>query len=125
MITEYQHGLLETVVGMTLGESGHTCCPSGPDGEAAPEELPTVIPDHEHEGVPFPLTELQQAFWVGRANVFEIGNVGIHLYEEFEVPGLDIPRLQCGWRRLIQRHGMLRTIVLQHGEQQILTKVPD
>jgi amino acid adenylation domain-containing protein len=94
-------------------------------GDATPEILPTVVPDPEHADVPFPLTELQQAFWVGRAGVFQIGDVGMHLYQEFDTPDLDVPRLECALRQLIRRHGMLRMIVLPHGEQQILTEVPD
>jgi amino acid adenylation domain-containing protein len=93
--------------------------------DTGPETLPSVVPDPGHAAVPFPLTELQQAFWVGRAGVFEIGDVGMHLYEEFDVPDLDVPRLERALRGLVRRHGMLRMIVLPHGEQQILDEVPD
>ncbi|MFF9405985.1 amino acid adenylation domain-containing protein [Streptomyces anandii] len=94
-------------------------------GDTLLEALPTVVPDPANEGVPFPLTDVQQAYWIGRTGVFDIGNVGMHGYEEFDVPDLDLPRMQQAFRRLIQRHGMLRAIVLPHGEQQILTDVPD
>ncbi|MFY1671392.1 amino acid adenylation domain-containing protein [Plantactinospora sp. WMMB334] len=94
-------------------------------GDAVPEGLPTVVADPGHAHEPFPLTELQQAFWVGRAGVYEIGNVGMHLYEEFDVPDLDVPRLERAWRRLVRHHPMLRMIVLPHGEQRILADVPD
>jgi amino acid adenylation domain-containing protein len=94
-------------------------------GDAVSEALPVVVPDPGHAFDPFPLTELQQAFWVGRAGVYEIGNVGMHLYEEFDVPDLDVPRLEQALRRLIRHHAMLRMIVLPHGEQQILAEVPD
>jgi amino acid adenylation domain-containing protein len=93
--------------------------------DAAHEALPSVVPDPDHADVPFPLTELQQAFWVGRTGVYEIGDVGMHLYEEFDVPDLDVPRLEQALRTLVRRHGMLRMIVLPHGEQQILPEVPD
>lgn len=95
------------------------------DGDTVLEALPAVVPDPAHEGVPFPLTDVQQAYWIGRTGVFEIGNVGMHGYEEFDVQDLDLPRMERAFRRLIQRHGMLRAIVLPHGEQQILTDVPD
>ncbi|MFI6808969.1 amino acid adenylation domain-containing protein [Streptomyces luteogriseus] len=94
-------------------------------GDTVPEALPAVVPDPANEGVPFPLTDVQQAYWIGRTGVFEIGNVGMHGYEEFDVRDLDLPRMERAFRRLIQRHGMLRAIVLPHGEQQILTDVPD
>ncbi|MFG3247806.1 amino acid adenylation domain-containing protein [Streptomyces sp. NPDC048187] len=94
-------------------------------GDTLLEALPTVVPDPANEGEPFPLTDVQQAYWIGRTGVFEIGNVGMHGYEEFDVQDLDLPRMQQAFRRLIQRHGMLRAVVLPHGEQQILTDVPD
>ncbi|MFF8021488.1 amino acid adenylation domain-containing protein [Streptomyces sp. NPDC007896] len=94
-------------------------------GDTLLEALPAVDPDPANEGVPFPLTDVQQAYWIGRTGVFEIGNVGMHGYEEFDVQDLDLPRMERAFRRLIRRHGMLRAIVLPHGEQQILTDVPD
>ncbi|WP_422733745.1 amino acid adenylation domain-containing protein [Micromonospora sp. WMMD558] len=94
-------------------------------GDATPEALPVVVPDPAAAGRPFPLTDVQQAYWIGRTGVFELGNVGMHGYEEFDVPDLDVPRLERALRRLIRRHGMLRAIVLPHGEQQILDEVPD
>ncbi|MEU8196214.1 amino acid adenylation domain-containing protein [Microbispora amethystogenes] len=94
-------------------------------GDAELEELPTIVPDPASEGTPFPLTDLQQAYLIGRTGVFELGNVGMHGYDEFDIPDLDLPRMQRALRRLIRRHGMLRAIVLPHGEQQILSEVPD
>ncbi|MEV4820401.1 amino acid adenylation domain-containing protein [Micromonospora sp. NPDC049274] len=94
-------------------------------GGTAPETLPAVVPDRASAHLPFPLTDVQQAYWIGRTGVFDLGNVGMHGYEEFDVPGLDVPRLERALRRLIRRHGMLRAVVLPHGEQQILDEVPD
>ncbi|MFD4636181.1 amino acid adenylation domain-containing protein [Lentzea sp. NPDC058436] len=87
--------------------------------------LPVVVPDLAGAGEPFPMTELQQAYWIGRTGVFELGGVGMHGYEEFHLPDLDVPRLQQAFRKLVRRHGMLRVIVLPQGEQQILGDVPD
>ncbi|MGK4580325.1 amino acid adenylation domain-containing protein [Kitasatospora sp. HPMI-4] len=92
---------------------------------AAVELWPAVVPDPAAAAEPFPLTDVQQAYFVGRTGVFELGNVGMHGYEEFDVPDLDVPRMERAFRRLIQRHGMLRVVVLPHGEQQILNDVPD
>ncbi|MFD5326744.1 amino acid adenylation domain-containing protein [Streptomyces sp. NPDC127092] len=93
--------------------------------DGAPEALPVITPDPAAEAEPFPLTDVQQAYWIGRTGVFDIGNVGMHGYEEFEATELDLPRLERAFRRLIRRHGMLRAIVLPRGEQQILAEVPD
>ena len=94
-------------------------------GELLAEELPTIVPDPGSADLPFPLTDVQEAYWIGRAGVFELGNVGMHGYEEIDIPDLDLPRLERAFRTLIRRHGMLRAIVLPHGEQQILRDVPD
>ncbi|WP_170158697.1 non-ribosomal peptide synthetase/type I polyketide synthase [Micromonospora noduli] len=94
-------------------------------GVSGPEPLPAVVPDPASAHLPFPLTDVQQAYWIGRTGVFELGNVGMHGYEEFDVPELDVARLQRALRRLIRRHGSLRTVVLPHGEQQVLDEVPD
>ena len=95
---------------------------SSPDD---PEPLPAVVADPAAAGEPFPLTDLQQAYWIGRTGVFGLGNVGMHGYEEFDLADLDVPRLENAFRRIIRRHGMLRAIVLPNGEQQILDDVPD
>ncbi len=81
-----------------------------------------VCPDEHH--LPFPLTELQQAYWIGRTAAFELGNVATHSYREIETTDLDLGRFNRSFRRLIERHDMLRAIVLPDGEQQILAEVP-
>lgn len=72
----------------------------------------------------FPLTDVQQAYWVGRRSV-ALGNVGCHAYREFAADDLDIGRLETAWRRLVARHDMLRAIVTEDGRQRVLAEVPD
>ncbi len=95
-----------------------------PDAEGGGEPLPRVVPDPAHRGEPFPLTEVQQAYWVGRGGSFELGNVATHWYVELEGEGVDVARLTLAVRRLIERHEMLRAIVLPDGRQRILPQVP-
>ncbi|ACL75339.1 non-ribosomal peptide synthetase [Ruminiclostridium cellulolyticum] len=85
---------------------------------------PQLIPDVEHWNEPFPLTDVQQAYWVGRSDAFELGNIATHTYFEVESMELDIKRFNEAWQMLIQRHGMLRTIILPSGEQLTLKEVP-
>ncbi|MCC6776909.1 MAG: amino acid adenylation domain-containing protein [Hyphomicrobiales bacterium] len=73
---------------------------------------------------PFPLTEVQRAYWLGRGDYFELGNIGCHLYIELTRPGLEHDRLEAAWRRLIARHDMLRAIIRDDGRQQVLAQVP-
>ncbi|HEX8185169.1 MAG TPA: amino acid adenylation domain-containing protein [Blastocatellia bacterium] len=83
-------------------------------------QLPQIVPDPQHRHEPFPLTEIQQAYWFGRNPSFELGNVGIHVYEEVESYNLDLARLNQAWQKVIDRHDMLRAIILPDGRQRIL-----
>ncbi len=87
-------------------------------------ELPVIQPAPENRYQPFPLTDIQHAFWVGRSGIFELGNVANHGYYEIEGRGLDIEQLNKALQKLIQRHDMLRAIVLPDGQQQVLKEVP-
>ena len=64
---------------------------------------------------PFPLTDIQQAYCVGRSAALELGNVGCHAYREFERTTVDLPRLEQAWQRVIQRHDMLRCVITAEG----------
>lgn len=74
---------------------------------------------------PFPLTEIQYAYWVGRGPNFVLGNVAPHAYFELEGRRLDHATLTAAWNRLVRRHGMLRAVVGADGRQQILADTPD
>lgn len=73
--------------------------------------------------LPFPLTDVQQAYWIGRSNSFELGNVAAHGYFEVERKDLDYPLFCEVWMQLVNRHDMLRMIVNQDGQQEILEHV--
>jgi len=88
------------------------------------DALPSIVPEPERGYEPFPLTDMQHAFWVGRSGVFELGNVANHGYYEIEGKNLDLERLNAGLQKLIDRHDMLRAIILPDGQQQILKTVP-
>lgn len=88
-------------------------------------DLPPIVPDKEHRYESFPLNELQQAYWIGRNNAIEMGNVACHVYLEIDVLELDLKRLNWAWQTLLERHDMLRAIILPDGQQQILEKVFD
>src|SRR5262249_40693676 len=56
---------------------------------------------------PFPLTELQHAYLVGRASSFDLGGSSIHLYAEHHATTLDADRLRTALDLLVARHEML------------------
>ncbi|MEM1366729.1 MAG: amino acid adenylation domain-containing protein [Cyanobacteria bacterium P01_H01_bin.15] len=74
---------------------------------------------------PFPLTDIQQAYWLGRSQAFELGNISTHGYREIEVAGISVKQVQDALRQLILRHDMLRVVVNPDGQQQILESVPE
>jgi amino acid adenylation domain-containing protein len=87
-------------------------------------QLPAIVPDPQNRCKPFPLNEMQQAYWIGRNSFFEMGNVAIHGYVEIEGDDIDLERFSLAWQRLVERHDMLRVIVHPDGQQQILETVP-
>jgi len=86
--------------------------------------LPVITPDPEGRHQPFGLTDIQQAYWIGRGETFELGGVATHIYAEIESVNLDLERFSQAWQQLIERHEMLRAIVRSDGQQQILERVP-
>lgn len=88
-------------------------------------EWPQLHPDLEQRYDPFPLTEIQHAYWMGRNSGIELGNVATHYYFELDCEGLDLPRFNVAFNKLIRRHDMLRGIVEQDGTQRILQTVPE
>lgn len=87
-------------------------------------DLPAIAPAPESRYEPFPLTDMQHAFWIGRSGVLQLGNVSNHGYYEIEGVTLDLERLNITLQQLIERHDMLRAIVLPDGQQRILKEVP-
>ena len=88
------------------------------------DALPSVIPAPEKRHQSFPLTDLQHAFWIGRSGVLELGSVSNHGYYEIDGHNLDIARLNQALNQVIDRHDMLRAVVMANGQQRILETVP-
>ncbi|MFL6676284.1 MAG: amino acid adenylation domain-containing protein [Massilia sp.] len=93
--------------------------------DATINALPVVEPDPAGRHLPFALTEVQQAYWLGRNEVFEFGNVTTHSYDEMATVGIDPARFQRAWNKVVARHDMLRAEILQDGTQRILGQVPE
>ena len=93
--------------------------------DAAVPALPTTTlqADAANRWEPFPLTDIQHAYWVGRNNAME-GSVATHLYVELDCENLDLTRLTNALNHLIDRHEMLRAVIETDGRQRILQSVP-
>ena len=85
--------------------------------------LPQLQSDPDHRDQPFPLTEVQQAYLVGRQPGLVLSGVGAHFFVEFSVQDLDVGRLERVWNALIARHDMLRAVIRDQ-QQCIVTEVP-
>jgi len=89
------------------------------------EELPAIVPDPESRYEPFPLNDVQHAYWVGRNAQLELGQVSTHVYFEFECGDLDPERLSAAFRKVVALHDMLHAVIDVNGQQRILQSVPD
>ncbi|ANY08120.1 non-ribosomal peptide synthetase [Pseudonocardia sp. HH130630-07] len=97
----------DEIVGLLAGDTG-----------------PRVTADPAARTEPFPLTEVQTAYLLGRQESFGYGGVACHGYLEIEYPELDPVRVEDAWNRLIARHDMLRAVVEADGYQHVLPEVP-
>ncbi|MGW6377082.1 amino acid adenylation domain-containing protein [Rhodococcus sp. NPDC055112] len=91
-------------------------------GQAVVSRPIIPAPTDRHE--PFPLTDVQEAYRIGRTDELVLGGVGSHYYVEYDDPDVDLARLELAWNRLIARHEMLRAVIDADGTQRILPEVP-
>lgn len=124
LVVQHQNGALRPDVQALLEEFEEEIVLWLGQRDAYGAGLPPLVPDPAARYEPFPLTEIQQAYWVGRSGVLALGDVGIHVYLELSQPQLDLARLNHAWQRLIAHHDMLRAVVLPDGQQRILPQPP-
>ena len=120
------HGVLTEMLRRTIAEhkSEVLALLSNRNAFVERPDLPVIRADRGGRGEEFELNEIQQAYWLGRGRFFEMGNVAAHVYGEVEASTVDLGRLSGAWQRLIERHEMLRAVVLPEGRQRILQEVP-
>ncbi len=83
-----------------------------------------LVPEPDKAYEPFPLSDMQQAYWLGRGqDGMALGGVACHFYLEAETDGLDLDRYEQAWNRLVQRQPMLRTVILDGMSQMVLEHV--
>ena len=84
-----------------------------------------VIADPERQYEPFGMTEIQQAYILGRNPAFYLGGCACHIYLELEYNSLDPQKAEFAWNRVINRHPMLRAVMSTDGTQRISEHVPE
>ncbi|MDX3240512.1 amino acid adenylation domain-containing protein [Streptomyces sp. ME18-1-4] len=87
------------------------------------DEPAGLVPRPEERHDPFPLTDIQHAYWVGRTPAVELGGNSTHCYLEFDAMDLDVPRLGQSLDQVVRRHDMLRAIIQPDGRQRVLPEV--
>lgn len=114
--TEQLENVLAPVInGIPVGAARETSA-----GEPQPAEMrPVLVPNLAERHQPFPLSEIQESFYLGR-KIGEHARTGCHIYFEIEQQDLDVYRLNTAWNHLVRRHEMLRAIVHDNGTQTIL-----
>ena len=89
----------------------------------AEKKVKKKVSDEQNIHEPFPISDVQIAYLMGRDNAFELGGVSTHAYGEIESK-LDINRFNNSLQKVIDRHPILRSVVLSNGTQKILKNVP-
>ncbi|NJP65195.1 non-ribosomal peptide synthetase [Streptomyces spiramenti] len=85
-----------------------------------------LVPDPAAAHEPFPLTDIQAAYLVGRGSAYGYGGVACHVYTELAYPAdTDPARLNDAWWATVARHDMLRAVVHPDGSQEVLPSIPE
>lgn len=80
--------------------------------------------DAENVNKPFELTDVQHAYFIGRKKELNENNVSTHCYFEIDGKNLNLKALENSWNKLVQSHGMMRSVITDDGMQKILNEVP-
>lgn len=84
---------------------------------------PRITHDAAGRFQPFPLTDMQYAYWAGRQDGLQDGGA-MQMLVEFVTDRLDTARLERAWNALIRRHDMLRAVVDAEGRQRVIEPAP-
>ncbi|MBF0688236.1 MAG: amino acid adenylation domain-containing protein [Cellulomonas sp.] len=93
-------------------------------GEPVVSAAPTPVPVPARDAPEFVLTDVQEAYVVGRGAGLQLGGVGAHWYAEVDTQDLDPVRLVRAFDEVVARHPMLRAVVTPDSRQRVLDHVP-
>lgn len=94
------------------------------DGTAPPPASQVLAHDADGRFEPFALTDLQQAYLLGRGEFFALGSVPAAFYAEIDAESVDVERLEAAWNAVVARHDMLRAVFTEDGRQQVTAETP-
>lgn len=84
----------------------------------------TIESNPENKYEPFPLTDIQSAYLLGRNDAFGYGGCPCHIYMEIIYSELNHELCEDIWNKLVERHDMLRAVINKNGYQRVLNTVP-
>ncbi|MCV2458214.1 amino acid adenylation domain-containing protein [Streptomyces sp. ICN988] len=96
----------------------------GHDVQLEPTDLPHIVAAPQERFTPFPLTDLQQAYLLGRNGFFDLGNVAASFYVEVDAPRFDPQRLSAALEGMVHRHDMLRAVIGPDGQWHVQADTP-
>lgn len=93
--------------------------------EKKDEETVSIVVDRTNRFEPFPLTDVQSAYLLGRSETFEYGGLACHVYLEIRYAELATEKVKEIWNALTRKYDMLHAVVHEAGYQQVMKVVPD
>ncbi|MFJ9818087.1 amino acid adenylation domain-containing protein [Streptomyces sp. NPDC101151] len=94
---------------------------AGPTSPADVASPPAAAAPVDERGA-FPLTAVQQAYWIGRGDDQPLGGVGCHAYLEIDADEVDPGRLETAVHALLDLHPMLRARFEDDATQRVLPR---
>ena len=89
------------------------------------DEAVSIVIDRTNRYEPFPLTDVQSAYLLGRSKTFEYGGVACHVYLEIRYDDLETQKVRDIWNALTRKYDMLHAIIHESGFQQVMKEVPE
>lgn len=90
-----------------------------------PVEVIDFKPDLEHRFDPFPMSDLQESYYIGAHETEGFNSIPTAGYVEIECRNYNHDRLFKVIGRLMERHDMLRAYIDEDGMQHVLKELPD
>lgn len=76
------------------------------------------VPEKRYD--PYPLTDIQQAYQLGKSEAYPYGGVGCQGYMEISLGNIEPDRLNGAWKKVVARHDVLHSFISKDGYQQVL-----
>ena len=92
------------------------------DRQTIQQPMPLHRPETRYE--PFPMTDLQEAYWLGEQDFYE-HRTPAFFAQEYRLVELDVSRLANALRRTVAHHDILRLRISAEGSQLVTEALPD